>query len=105
MPPRRPAAVSVALDDALRQSIPLAGLLQRVRESEARWAVARTALPGLLAGAVRPGPIDDDQWTLLATSGAAAAKLRQCLPALADALRTQGWRELPIRVKVLREAR
>jgi hypothetical protein len=101
----RHAGASLALDDALRQSPSLAALLQRVRESEARWAAARGALPDALAAAVRPGPIDEGQWTLLATSGAAASKLRQCLPGLAAALRARGWSELAMRVKVLREAR
>jgi hypothetical protein len=98
-----PRGASVPLDEALRRSPSLAGLLERVRESEARWAMARSALPPALASAVRPGPIDDGRWTLLAASGAAASKLRQCLPAIDATLRLQGLAELPIRVKVLRE--
>ncbi|MEP7281153.1 MAG: hypothetical protein ABI696_04155 [Rubrivivax sp.] len=98
------SAPSLPLTEALRQSAPLAALLQRVRESEARWAAARAALPAGLAGAVQPGPIDDEQWLLLASSGSVAAKLRQCLPALSATLTEQGWTQLPIRVRVRRHA-
>jgi len=58
-------------------------------------------LPAGLAALVQPGPLDETGWTLLVGSGAAAAKLRQCLPRLQQALSSQGWAELAIRVKVL----
>jgi Dna[CI] antecedent, DciA len=86
--------------DALAQSAPLAQLLQRVRDSQARWGVVQADLPPALAGQVRPGPLDETGWTLLAHSGAAASKLRQSLPRLQARLAAAGWAELPIRVKV-----
>lgn len=92
--------LSLPMADALAGSAPLASLLERVRESEARLALVRDALPPGLAGQLRAGPLDEDGWTLLAASGAAAAKLRQCLPRLQEALRAQGRPELSIRVKV-----
>jgi hypothetical protein len=85
---------------ALAQSAPLAQLLQRVRDSEGRWLALRGALPADLASQVRPGPLDETGWTLLARSGAAASKLRQSLPRLQTQLASAGWQELPIRVKV-----
>jgi len=86
--------------EALAQSAPLAQLLQRVRDSEARWLAVRAVLPAGLASQVSAGPLDESGWTLLARHGAAASKLRQCLPRLQEALLVAGWPELVIRVKV-----
>jgi Dna[CI] antecedent, DciA len=92
--------LSLPMTEALAQSTPLASLLERVRESEARLDAVRGELPPGLAGQVRAGPLDEAGWTLLVSSGAAAAKLRQCLPRLQQALQAQGRPELAIRVKV-----
>ena len=101
-PPFRPPAqrLSVPLAEALADSTPLGVLMARVRDSERRLADARAALPPGLAGHLKAGPLDEQSWTLLATSGAAAATLRQCLPAVQQQLRACGWGDLPIRVKV-----
>lgn len=96
-----PANATLPVAHALSQSAPLASLLQRVHESQARYAAVRAALPPGLAAQVRPGPLDGDEWALLVPSGAAAAKLRQCLPQLQAVLREGGWSEIGIRVKVL----
>jgi hypothetical protein len=95
-----PTRYSLPMTEALAQSAPLALLLQRMQESQARYAVVHGDLPGTLAGQVAPGPLDDSGWTLLARSGAAAAKLRQCVPRLQERLREHGWAVLEIRVKV-----
>jgi hypothetical protein len=89
-----------ALGAALDQSQALARLLQRLQESQARFAAIRERLPDALRGAVRPGPLDDAGWSLLAQSGAVASKLRQMLPELEAALQDQGWQATPIRIKV-----
>ncbi len=89
-----------ALGAALDQSQALARLLQRLQESQARFAAIRERLPDALRGAVRPGPLDDTGWSLMAQSGAVAAKLRQLLPELEAALQDQGWQATPIRIKV-----
>lgn len=91
---------SQPLSEALDGSEPLGGLLQRVRESERRLLALRGALPPGLDGQLSAGPLDDSGWTLLLRSGAAAAKLRQCLPTLQRHLQAQGFGDLPIRVKV-----
>ncbi len=96
-----PSPATLPVGAALDRSETLAGLLRRVHESNARYEAARAALPAGLAAAVRPGPLDDSGWTLLVPSGAAAAKLRQCLPAVASSLAASGWEERSIRVKVL----
>jgi hypothetical protein len=89
-----------ALGAALDHNQTLTRLLQRLQQSKARFAVIREHLPTDLRDAVRPGPLDDAAWTLLAPSGAAAAKLRQLVPDMDAALQSQGLQALPIRIKV-----
>jgi hypothetical protein len=79
------------LASALDGSEPLARLLERVRQSHARFEVIRPLLPATLQGVVRAGPLDEDGWALLVDHGAAAAKLRQMLPDLEAALTARGW--------------
>ncbi len=100
MPPPTATAGTLALGAALDRSEPLARLLERVRESKARFAVVSALLPDGLRDAVRAGPLDDDGWSLLAAHGAAAAKLRQWLPKLEAALAEQGWPPRPIKVRI-----
>ncbi|HMQ71576.1 MAG: DUF721 domain-containing protein [Burkholderiaceae bacterium] len=99
-PPCPGADRTLPLADALARSEPLGALLRRLQDSQARWAAARDALPPSLAALVRPGPLDDESWTLLAPSGAAAAKLRQCLPQVQAALDARGLPPRALRVKV-----
>jgi hypothetical protein len=49
---------------------------------------------------VRPGPLDDKGWSLLAASNAAAAKLRQIVPQFEERLLQRGWQATPIRIRV-----
>jgi hypothetical protein len=90
----------VAIDAALQGSVPLARLLERVRESRERFDAIAPLLPPPLREHVRPGPLDDEGWSLLAANGAVAAKLRQLLPRLEEALASRGCVGRPIRVKV-----
>lgn len=88
------------LGAALGRSEPLAGLLQRLRESQARFEAIAGLLPAPLRAAVAPGPLDDTVWVLLAANAAAAAKLRQMLPQLTQALQARGWQGPDLKVKV-----
>jgi hypothetical protein len=85
---------------ALRQSEPLGALLQRVRDSKARYDAIAPLMPAALAAAVKPGPLDDTAWVLLAAHASAAAKLRQMVPELQSALVQAGWPGPAIKVKV-----
>jgi hypothetical protein len=85
---------------ALRQSEPLGALLQRVRDSKARFDAIAPLMPAALAAAVKPGPLDDTAWVLLAAHASAAAKLRQMVPELQAALVQAGWPGPAIKVKV-----
>ena len=100
--PKPPAVTPNALpiDEALRRSAPLVRLRQLMQESNARFEAIRPHLPTALAPHVRPGPVDDLGWSLLAANGAVAAKLRQLQPRLEEAVHNAGWQVSAIRVRV-----
>jgi len=91
---------SLPIADALQRSAPLAHLRQRLQDSNARFAAIQALLPVALAPHVKPGPVDDDGWSLLAANASVAAKLRQLQPRLEDALSRRGWQVSAIRIKV-----
>jgi hypothetical protein len=89
------------LATALDRSEPLNSLMQRLRDSRARFDAIAALLPAGLQHDVRPGPLDDTSWVLLVGHAAAAAKVRQLLPSLEDRLRSLGWHGPAIKIKVL----
>jgi len=91
---------SLPIQDALRRSAPLTQLRQRVQDSNARFSAIRGQLPAALASHVKPGPVDDEGWSLLAANASVAAKLRQLQPRLEERLRDRGWQVIAIRIKV-----
>jgi hypothetical protein len=99
-PERKGPALGSPLADALRRSEPLAGLMQRMRDSQARLAALAPLLPPGLADGIRAGPLDETAWVLLVANSASAAKIRQMLPVLESALKAQGWAGPPIKIKV-----
>jgi len=88
------------LQQALQRSEPLARLGQLLRDSNARFDAIRPCLPAALAPHVKPGPVDELGWSLLAANASVAAKLRQLQPRLEELLRERGWEVSAIRVKV-----
>ncbi|MDE2047705.1 MAG: hypothetical protein KGJ44_04815 [Betaproteobacteria bacterium] len=78
----------------------LGQLLPLARESRRLFQIALPWLPPSLAPAVGPGKWDGATWTLLAHSGAVAAKLQQIRPDLEAALRAQGVQLSAIQIKV-----
>ena len=97
-PPVTPDALRI--EQALQQSAPLARLQSLMRDSNARFDAIRFSLPAALAAHVKPGPVDETGWSLLAANASVAAKLRQLQPRLEDILRERGWEVSAIRVKV-----
>ena len=95
---RRPHAVSVL--QAAQESPTLARLTELTSESSARLRAIQPLLPAALRGALTAGPIEGPTWCLLVSNNAAAAKLRQMLPALQAHLRSHGWEVNSIRIKV-----
>ena len=96
-----PSKLSLSIDAALAGSAPLARLTQRIQASQARMAAIAAELPPPLRAQLRPGPVDETGWTLLAANGAVAAKTRQLLPRIHDRLRANGWNDVEVRVRVL----
>ncbi|NPC55811.1 hypothetical protein [Caenimonas soli] len=90
----------VTLLQAAEDSPTLARLSQLARESGERLKAVELLIPPSLRSAVRPGPIDGPAWCLLVDSNAAAAKLRQVVPALIAHLCGRGWQVNSIRLKV-----
>ena len=91
---------AMRLQAALLQSEPLALLRERIRDSNARFEAVKLRIPNAMLAHVQPGPVDEAGWSLLVANAAVAAKLRQCVPRLDEALKKQGWSALPIRIKV-----
>ena len=88
------------LEQALQRSEPLARLGQLLRDSNARFDAIRPCLPAALAPHVKPGPVDELGWSLLAANASVAAKLRQLQPRLEAVLKERGWEVSAIRIKV-----
>jgi hypothetical protein len=90
----------VTLHQAAENSPTLARLTQLARESGERLKAVESLIPAPLRSSVRAGPIDETGWCLLVDNNAAAAKLRQVVPALLSCLRDRGWEVNSIRLKV-----
>lgn len=90
----------LSLLQAAEASPTLAGLAALARESGERLKQVESLIPPLLRPAIQPGPIEGASWCLLVRGNAAAAKLRQLLPALVAALRKRGCDVQTIRLKV-----
>jgi len=91
---------SFTLLQATRETPTLARLCELAGDSTARLKCIEPLLPPALRKSIRPGPIDGENWCLLVTNSAVAAKLRQLLPALQAHLRSKGWEVNAIRLKV-----
>jgi hypothetical protein len=91
---------SVTLLQAAQDSPMLATLTELTRDSVDRLEAIKPMIPAALRPAVTAGPIEGPIWCLIVNGNAAAAKLRQCLPALEAHLRTKGWENTSIRLKV-----
>lgn len=91
---------ALPLGEALDRCEPMLRLQQRLAQASARMDAVRPLLPRMLSVHVRPGPADDDGWTLLAANPAVAAKLRQLQPRLEAALQQRGFQVSRIRIRV-----
>lgn len=91
---------AVSLQQAAQESPTLSTLTGLVRDSSLRLRAVESLIPESLHASVKAGPVTDSEWCLLVSSTAAAAKIRQLLPALLSHLRSQGWKVNSIRLKV-----
>jgi hypothetical protein len=90
----------VTVQQASRESPTLARLAAMAEESSRRLQAVLPLLPAGMRASVQAGPVEGDSWCILVANTAAAAKLRQLLPALMAHLRTHGWPTQAIRLKV-----
>jgi hypothetical protein len=101
VPPKPPGpALTLPIADALRASAPLGRLSERLRLSNTLFDAVTPVVPAALSASLRPGPVDDEGWSLLCANAAVAAKLRQLVPRLEQRLRELGHPVAAIRVKV-----
>lgn len=91
---------AVTFQQAAEEAPVLAQLTSLARDSSARLNAIEPLVPPALRACLRAGPIDGTAWCLLVQGNAAAAKLRQLLPALEAHLRSKGWEVSAIRLKV-----
>lgn len=91
---------AIPLQQASQESPTLARLTALTRDSSARLKAIEGLIPAMLRPSVQAGPIDGNSWCLLVKSNAAAAKLRQLLPAFQAHLRVKGWEVDSIRLKI-----
>lgn len=96
----RKTAPHVSAHDAAHNSPTLARLAELAKQSADMLKAVEMLIPGTLRSAVRAGPIEGADWCLLVEGNAAAAKLRQLLPALQSHLRSRKWEVNSIRLKV-----
>jgi hypothetical protein len=86
--------------EAVEDAPTLARLAQLARQSREMLEAVEFLIPVPLRSAVQAGPIDGASWCLLVGNNAAAAKLRQVLPALTAELQRRGAQVNSIRLKV-----
>jgi hypothetical protein len=98
---RKPLPPARNVGQAIEGSASLASLLAGHRRAQDCFAAVRRLLPFGLDRSVRAGPIQDGQWTLFAQNGAVAAKLRQALPTLLQAVQAREPEVRELRVKIL----
>lgn len=91
---------AISLEQAAQDSPALARLTERVRLSSDCLATVRPMLPPSLRTLVQAGPFDEGVWHLLTPSNAAAAKIRQFVPAIVAKLQDKGLPVKEVRVKV-----
>ncbi len=92
------SAVSVV--QAVQQASGLAGLASLAKHSAECLRLVTPLIPLGMRTGVKPGPLAEGQWCLIAANSAVAAKLRQLSPALAAHLRTHGHAVQEIRIKI-----
>ncbi len=89
-----------SLAEALQGHETLGALLGSWRTAQECMQAARPVVGAGLAALLRPGPVQDGCWVMLADSGPAASKARQLLPNIATALQQRGLPVAEVKVRV-----
>lgn len=90
----------LSLEQAVGEAPSLAALQERIRESQHCLQTVKPLLPLALRQHVKAGPVQDNEWCILVSSGAASTKIRNLLPAMQQMLTHEGSRITAIRIKV-----
>ena len=91
---------AMSLQQAALGSPTLAHLAELGKESAIRLQTIAPLIPLALRPAITAGPINGAEWCLLIKTTAAAAKVRQMLPALQSLLCQKGFEVNSIRLKI-----
>jgi hypothetical protein len=89
-----------SLAEALQGHETLGALLGSWRTAQECMQAARPVIGAGLGTLLRPGPLENGCWVLLADSGPAASKARQLLPRIAAALQQRGLPVSEVKVRV-----
>ncbi len=93
-------AQALTVLEAMDKAPVLARLASQALQSQNWLRSIASLIPAALHTGLQAGPIENQQWCLLASNSAVAAKLRQLSPALTAHLRAQGCEVTAIRIKV-----
>ena len=93
---------AISLQEAVDRAPTLSQLSRLAADSAARLELVRPLLPPGMRNAVRAGGLDELGWCLLVPHNAAAAKLRQLVPAMLAKLQAADRPVSGIRIKVVR---
>jgi len=99
--PPAPTAKQTSVMDAIEHSDTLSSMLSLQRRSMLFLKTIEPVLPPGLSEQMLAGPIEDDVWCVLVKHNAAAAKLRQLLPAICSHLRSKGYNVQQVRLKLM----
>ena len=87
--------------EALQGHETLGALLGRWRIAQQCMQASRPVMGAALSTALRPGPIEDGCWVILADNGTAASKARQLLPRVSAVLQQAGMPVSEVKVRVV----
>jgi len=91
---------ALTLNQAMDEAPALARLSRLVEQSSAMYRCVQSLIPPPLRPHITPGPLDQQDWCLMVSHSAAAAKLRQLAPLLRSRLQQEGWAVSTVRVKI-----
>ncbi len=91
---------SKRIADAVNDAPELRLLSQRISLGRQRLACVAQVLPASLTSQLNSGGCDEQSWCILVPNSAVAAKLRQLLPILTQALEHAEGRSIEIRLRV-----
>ena len=90
-----------SLHQAIDSAPSLARLAVLAEQSNAMYRSVEGLIPSALRPHILPGAVHEQDWCLVVSHGASAAKLRQLLPRLCTHLQQSGWDIQTVRIKIM----